>query len=232
MVKKINAEDIQTNNKTYLLYAAPGMGKTTSIKFFPGKTLVLDIDRTSHVLRGCKNVDIVYVDNQNTWKEWGDLVKELSNDDLSEYDNIVLDNISELERCMLANLGREGKNNRVPSQGNYQMMQFFLVDSIRFLKSLGLNVIITAWETTDLWTTEDGQQFNRAYPQISKKIIMNIMGLCDVVGRMVYNTKTEKRGYLLQPTDSVFAKNQLDDRKFCLQEEIMNTGNEADVQTS
>lgn len=226
MVKTISAESITTNNRTYLIYGAPGMGKTSTVKSFPGRTLVLDVDRTSHVLKGCKNIDISYVDNQKTWTAWADLVKELAKDDLSKYDNIVLDNVSELERCMLANLGRDGKNNRVPSQGNYQQIQFFLVDSVRFLKTLGKNIIITAWETTDLWTTEEGQQFNRAYPQISKKIIMNFMGLCDVVGRLVYNTKTEKRGFYLQSTDAVFAKNQVDSRKFCLQEDLMANGGE------
>lgn len=217
----ISASDIQTNKATYLIYGAPGMGKTSTIKFFTGRTLVLDVDRTTRVLKGYENIDIALVDNQNTWKEWGQLVKTLSEMDLSKYDNVVLDNISELERCMLANLGREGKNNRVPGIQNYQQVQFFLIDSVRFLKSLNKNIVITAWETTDLWTTEDGQQFNRSYPQISSKILTNFMGLCDVVGRIVYNAKTENRGFFLQPTNSVFAKNQIDDRKFCLQEELI-----------
>lgn len=219
-----NASDINTSLGTYLIYGAPGMGKTSTIKFFPGRTLVLDVDRTTRVLKGEKHIDIAYVNNQDTWKEWGQLVKTLGSMDLSQYDTVVLDNISELERCMLANLGREGKNNRVPGIQNYQQVQFFLIDSIRFLKTLGKNIVITAWETTDLWTTEDGQQFNRSYPQISSKIMTNFMGLCDVVGRLVYNAKTENRGFYLQPTNSVFAKNQMDNRKFCLQEELLNVG--------
>jgi phage nucleotide-binding protein len=189
------------------------------------------VDRTTRVLKGEKNIDITLIDNQDTWKAWGQVVKTLSTMDLSQYDNIVLDNISELERCMLANLGREGKNNRVPGIQNYQQVQFFLIDSVRFLKTLNKNIIITAWETTDLWTTEDGQQFNRSYPQISAKIMTNFMGLCDIVGRLVYNAKTENRGFYLQPTNSVFAKNQLDNRKFCLQDELMNVG-DVDVPTS
>jgi phage nucleotide-binding protein len=225
-MKTTNAMDIETDISTRLLYGAPGMGKTSTTKFFPGKTLILDVDRTTRVLKGSENIDIVYVDNTNTWKEWGILVKTLSETDLSKYDTIVLDNISELERCMLANLGREGKNNRVPGIQNYQQVQFFLVDSIRFLKTLGLNVVILAWETTDTFTTEDGQQFNRSFPQISAKILTNVMGLCDVVGRIVYNPKTDNRGIFLQPTNSVFAKNQLDSRKICLQEDLMKVGDE------
>lgn len=220
-MKLTSAKDIQNNDVTYLIYGAPGMGKTSLVKFLPGKSLVLDMDRTTRVLKGHDNIDVALIDNQNTWKAWGDTIKELTSMDLSEYDNLVLDNISELERCILGNLGRDGKNNRVPSMANYQQMQFYMIDSVRFLKTLGLNIIITAWETTDLWTTEDGQQFNRAYPQISQKILNNFMGLCDVVGRIQYNPKTENRGIILQPSDSVFAKNQLDTRKFCMQDELI-----------
>ncbi|WP_040596755.1 AAA family ATPase, partial [Parvimonas micra] len=57
----VHADEIQKTQNTYLIYGPPGMGKTTSIKFFPGKTLVLDVDRTSKVLKGEKNIDITYV---------------------------------------------------------------------------------------------------------------------------------------------------------------------------
>lgn len=217
-----NAKDIPTGRATYLIYAPPGVGKTSTARYLKGKTLVLDIDRTSRVLKGEKEIDVYYVDTVNAWHEWGNTLKLLKESDLSQYDNIVIDNISELERCILANLGRDGNNQRIPSQKNYLQMQFYLVDSIRFLKELNKNLIITAWETSDIWTMEDGQQYNRAIPFISAKILNNIMGLCDVVARLVYNTKTEKRGFILQPTPSVYAKNQLDDRQSCLQDELFD----------
>lgn len=227
-----HATDIQTENAVYMVYAPPGTGKTSIAKYLPGKTLVLDVDRTTRVLKGEKNIDIVKVDNVNTWKSFGEISKELAKADLSKYTNIILDNISELERCMLANLGREGNNNRVPGIQNYQQVQFFLMDSVRFLKTLGLNVVILAWETTDLWTTPGGQQFNRSYPQISLKIMQNMMGLCDVVGKLHYSEKNEKRGIILQPTDAIFAKNQVDERKGCLQSELILSGDADDVPTS
>lgn len=218
--------EIVTESACYLIYAAPGVGKTSAAKFFKGNTLVIDVDRTTRVLKGCKNIDIYYLDNVNAWTDWGDTLKKLKNTDLSKYDNIFIDNISELERCILANLGRDGNNARIPSQKNYLQMQFYLVDSIRFLKTLEKNIVISAWETSDVWTNEDGQQFNRAYPFISAKILNNVMGLCDVVARLVYNPKTDSRGFYLQPTPSVYAKNQLDSRQFCLQGEIMNAPEE------
>lgn len=215
-----NAKDIKRERRSYLIYGAPGMGKTTAIKFFPGKTLVLDVDRTSRVLKGCENIDILKVDNINTWDYWEALLLELEKNYKGKYDNIVVDNISELERCILSDLGSRGKNKGVPAQGDYQYMQFRMVNSLRYMKNLEANIIWTAWETTDLYTTAEGQQYNRSYPQINGKILNNILGLCDLVGKMLVDSEG-RRGFQLTATNSVFAKNQIDDRKGCLQEELI-----------
>lgn len=218
-----NAADIKATKGTYLIYGAPGMGKTTALKYLPGKTLVLDVDRTSKVLKGCKNIDIVQVDNIGTWDFWEKLIIELYENYKGKYDNVCVDNVSELERCILSDLGSKGKNKGVPSQGDYQYMQFRLVNSLRYMKNLGCNIIWTAWETTDLYTTAEGQQYNRSYPQINGKILNNVLGLCDVVGRLMINGEG-KRGFALTATNSTFAKNQLDDRKGCLQNELILAG--------
>ncbi|OLS02248.1 AAA family ATPase [Tissierella creatinophila] len=228
MLNITKATDIKETKGTYLIYGPPGIGKTTSIKYLPGKTLVLDVDRTSKVLRGCKDIDIAEIDNINTWDHWEkvlqDIVKNKNN--YSQYNNIVVDNISELERCLLSDLGSKGKNKGVPSMGDYQYLQFRLVNSLRYMKSLDCNLIWIAWESTDLYTTAEGQQFNRAYPQINNKILNNIAGLCDVVGKLTFN-KEGNRGFVLMPTNDVFAKNQLDDRKGALQSELIIDGTKA-----
>jgi phage nucleotide-binding protein len=216
----INAKNIEKTKGTYLIYAPPGMGKTSSIKHFPGNTLVLDVDRTSKVLKGENDIDITYVDTKNTWESWMQLLITLEKDYKNKYENIVVDNISELERCLLSDLGSKGKNNGIPSQGDYQYMQFKIVNSLRFMKNLGSNVIWTAWETDDLYTDSNGQQYNRSYPQLNKKIANNVMGLCDVVARLMINSDGD-RGYRLSSTNSTYAKNQLDDRAGCLQSELI-----------
>ncbi|MGQ8827048.1 AAA family ATPase [Bacillus sp. NA_146.1] len=221
-MKITSAKEITNTQKTYLIYAPPGMGKTTSIKYFPGKTLVLDIDRTSKVLKGQENIDIVYVDNTNTWEVWEKLILDLDKNYKDVYDNIVVDNISELERCLLSDLGSKGKNKGVPSQGDYQYMQFRIVNSLRYLKNLGANLIWTAWETDDLYIDSDGQQYNRSYPQINKKIMNNVLGLCDIVGRLQVK-EDGTRGFILSATNSTYAKNQIDDRKGCVQSELLDS---------
>jgi len=222
-----NATEIVKEGKTYLIYCPPGMGKTSTLKYLPGKTLVLDVDRTSQVLKGEPNIDIIYVDNQNTWDYWEQLLTHLQSIK-GKYDNIAIDNMSELERCLLSHLGFIGRNQGVPSQGDYQKMQFRIVNSFRWMKNLADRIVFTAWETTDLYTTAEGQQYNRSYPQINMKILNNVLGLCDVVGRLMINPEGE-RGYVLQGTNSIYAKNQLDNRKGCKQEEIFllpSTNNE------
>lgn len=218
-----NAADIKTTKGTYLIYGPPGMGKTTALKYLPGKTLVLDVDRTSKVLKGCKNIDIVEVDNINTWDFWEKLIIELYENYRGKYNNIAVDNVSELERCILSDLGSQGKNKGVPSQGDYQYMQFRLVNSLRYMKNLDMNIIWTAWEITDSFQDANGQYYNRAFPQINHKIMNNVLGLCDVVGKLAINSEGQ-RGFILTASNSTYAKNQLDDRKGCLQHELILVG--------
>lgn len=232
-----NAADISKDTGTYLLYAGPGIGKTSTLKYLDGNALLIDIDHTSHVLQGEKHIDVFKFDSHEAWKKWADLMKDLAKIDLSKYDTIVFDNLSELTHSMLGNMGREGNNNRVPTMMNYQQIDFMIIDSVRFLKGLGKRLVFFAWEDTTEWQTQGGQVFNRSMPMLRDKIRPNLMGLCDVVGKLVMSSKTGQRGYLLSPTDEVMVKNQLDSRDFCLQEDIFKVGyvptkDDADVPTS
>ena len=214
---------------TALLYCAPGVGKSTALGLIgeksKGKTLVLDVDRTfvptmakDEVVHDFSKFEVLQVDNINTWTDWTkkltDLKAAKESGKLTEYENICVDNISELERCILSDLGRQGKNKGVPAQADYQYMQFKLMDSLRFMKSLGLNVIWTAWETTEDYVTLDGACYTRSYPKISKKIVDNVCGLCEIVGKIIVN-KDGERGVVMEATQNIYAKNQIDTRKIC-----------------
>ena len=214
---------------TALLYCAPGVGKSTALGLIgeksKGKTLVLDVDRTfvptmakDEVVHDFSKFEVLQVDNINTWTDWTkkltDLKAAKEAGKLTEYENICVDNISELERCILSDLGRQGKNKGVPAQADYQYMQFKPMDSLRFMKSLGLNVIWTAWETTEDYVTLDGTCYTRSYPKISKKIVDNVCGLCEIVGKIIVN-KDGERGVVMEATQNIYAKNQIDTRKIC-----------------
>ncbi|AAM79569.1 TPA: AAA family ATPase [Streptococcus pyogenes] len=225
-MKITKATEIKNNDSCYLIYGNPGFGKTSTAKYLPGKTIVINIDKSAKVLRGNENIDIADIDTHKIWGEWLDTVKELLNGAANDYDNIVIDNVSELFRACLANLGREGKNHRVPSQADYQRVDFTILDSLRALLQLNKRIVFLAWETSDQWTDENGMIYNRAMPDIRTKILNNFLGLTDVVARLVKKTTDdgeEVRGFILQPSASVYAKNRLDDRKGCKVEELFET---------
>ena len=215
---------------TALLYCKPGVGKSTAIGLIAeaseGNTLVLDVDRTirrtlakGEVVKDVSKVFVQEVDNINTFESWTQLLKDIGADDgkfLKENNitTVAVDNISELERCILADLGAKGKNKGVPAMADYQYMQFKLVNSLRYMKSWNVNVVWTAWEASEQYTHPDGTQYTRLLPKISTKIVDNICGLCDIVGWITVN-KDGEHGILLEATTNIYAKNQVDSRKGC-----------------
>lgn len=241
-LKKVEAKNLPY---TALLYCKPGVGKSTAIGLIAerseGNTLVLDVDRTitrtlakGEIVKDTSKILISEVENrgkndssgiQGTFKAWSDTLTELTPEFLKEHDirTIAVDNISELERCILADLGAQGKNKGVPAQADYQYMQFKLVNSLRYMKSLGVNIIWTAWEMSENFTHPDGTQYTRLLPKISLKIVDNICGLCDVVGWISVNKEGE-HGILLDATQNIYAKNQIDSRKGCRVEQFIQEG--------
>lgn len=230
------------NNYTALLYCPPGVGKSTAIGLIAekseGNTLVLDVDRTIkktlakyEVVRDTDKIFIEEVDNINTFDSWTALLaelKDLKENGVLEENNIrtiAVDNISELERCILSSLGMKGKNKGVPAQADYQYMQFKLVNALRFMKSLGVNIIWTAWEDVRTITQMDGTSYSQIIPKMSLKIVDNICGLCDVVGN-IRITKDGDHVVLMKAQQNIYAKNQIDSRAFCKVEDFVKFNEE------
>lgn len=219
---------------TALLYCPPGVGKSTAIGLIAeagkGNTLVLDVDRTvertiakKEVVKDSSKMFVVQIDNINTFDDWTKVLTELGEMKKAgklEFETIAVDNISELERCILSDLGAKGKNKGVPAQADYQYMQFKLVNSLRYMKQLGVNIVWTAWEDVRQITQPDGTAYSQIIPKISAKIVDNICGLCDVVGNIRIN-KDKEHMILLEATQNIYSKNQIDSRKFCKVEDFI-----------
>lgn len=239
----MDLKHIEANNLPYtaLLYCKAGVGKSTALGLISERTegnmLVLDIDRTivrtlakQEIVKNTKRVLVEQVENRGrndaagikgTFAAWTDTLHEITPAFLKENNitTVAVDNISELERCILSDLGAQGKNKGVPAMADYQYMQFNLVNSLRYMKSWGVNVVWTAWETAEAFTHPDGSQYTRLMPKISAKILDNICGLCDVVGWIGVN-KDGEHMILLKPTQNIYAKNQVDCRDTCKVEDF------------
>ena len=227
----MNLKKIEANNLPYtaLLYCKTGGGKSTAIGLIAeaseGNTLDRTITRTlakGEIVKDTSKILVQEIDNVRTFDAWTNTLKEITPEWLAQNNikTVAVDNVSELERCILSDLGAQGKNKGVPAMADYQYMQFKLVNSLRYMKSWGVNIVWTAWESAEAFTHPDGSQYTRLVPKISSKIVDNICGLCDIVGWIGVN-KDGEHHILLEATQNIHAKNQVDSRKSCKVEEFI-----------
>ncbi len=209
------AKDLTTEKVTCLIYAPPGMGKTTLLGELEGRTLILDIDKGTSVLKGKENIDVIRVsEDLHEMKEVLDFLKAKN-----EYQNLALDSLSEMERAMLAYYGRIGNNNGVPDQGSYQRVDFKIIDWCRRFRELPCNLFLTAWESYKDMVASSGEKYLQAYPMIRDKNMNTLCGLCDIVGQIV--VKDDERIVKLKSTAGGIAKDRIFKRDFCKFGEIL-----------
>lgn len=219
------AEELKAPHIRGIIYAQAGMGKTSTAKILANtgkKVLVIDVDRSTVVLKGTPGIDIIYLDESlSNLVECVEFIQKNS----KSYDLVFFDNISQLERNMLAALGSKGRNDGVPSQGDYQKMQFKVYDYMKKILLSDTNIIITAWEITgNTVNTDTGEQTLRLEPQINGKILNYILGLCNTVAH--YEKKkledgTEKRFFRLTSSSHAYAKDQVYGRTWCELEALL-----------
>lgn len=213
----LKAAELQDEKVTALFYAPPGMGKTTLLGSLSGKTLIVDVDRGTSVLKGKENVDIVRLSEDLS--DLPEILKELQAS--CPYDNVCIDSLSELERGMLTYFGRVGKNDGVPEMGHYQKVDFKIMDYCRQFRGLPCNIVFTAWEYLAEVIAVSGEKYTQARPMLRDKTVNNVCGLCDVVGQVIVSTKDGERYVRLEGTNTVVAKDRLKKRKFCRFEEAI-----------
>lgn len=216
----------RTKNWRVLIYGKPGVGKTSAIRNLDGKTLVLDLDDSSKVLSGAPNIDVQPFDRSKPSEEWKEFLKNLS-ERVSGYDNLVIDNVSAFEKDWFVEMGRHSKNGIGNELQDYsRWTNYFARIMTMIFMDAPVNVLVTAWENTRDVTSETGQSFSQYAPAIRDSVRDGLLGLTDVVGRVVVNPKTDGRGVILEGTDAIFAKNRLDNRKLVPINELFNFGNQ------
>lgn len=234
-------DDIGTNGLTCLLYGESGIGKTTMLGTLPGRTLIIDIEGGTSVLRR-QSIDTIQVpaDLANL----REVFAYIGRDELA-YDNVCLDSATELEKFMLLRLAAQGeqaisdkdvrasrgenvdpaynamKQQGMPSLRDYGIAQFKMREylrEIRDLRSRGINVVVTALEMLVRVEQTEETATSKLLPMMSAKLAPEVCGLFDIVGHMEVSHKAGKEGtrfVRLQPDGKCAAKDRVFGRAYC-----------------
>ena len=209
-MEEIQATGIKKyDNWTCLIYSAPGKGKTTMVKTLKGNTVVFSADGMYQVLAGLENVKILIMDSKRPNDQLASFYKWLLNN-LSDIDNIVIDNLSTFQKFWLNAVGKATKSG-MPEIKDYGIIDRVLLDFIASLKDLKKNVLIFAHEKKEEITRLNGGTYTQFQPEVRN--MSAIMGIIPLVGRLVIvdnqENNTQERTIILQPSQTTEAKDQL-----------------------
>ena len=205
-----------------LLYTQSGGGKTVNSTLVAatkrGKNLLICTDNSSIVLKNFERPNLE-IQNVGNVKEFVEAYRK--GYESKKYDNIILDNLSDLIDMWLLELDESGKFKDFRQA--YQLVYQSLKRLSRESTTLDCNTIFTAWSDIVDITLASGEVATRLQPKIPAKILDNICGLMNVVAYI--NTATDKDGnkrwyYVTEGKATLIAKDQIGCRKSCMPEDL------------
>lgn len=203
-----------------LIYGASGSGKTTnSTRVKTAKrNLLICTDNSSVVLNNFDrpNLDIV---NVSKAQEFIDEYRK--GYESKKYENIILDNLSDLFDLWILELEASGKYKDMRQA--YQMVYQNLRRLSRESASCGCNTIFTAWSDMTEIPQPDGSKKTRLQPKLPTKILDSVCGLMNVVG--LVSSGPDKDGnmkwwYTTKGSAEIMAKDQVHCRDFIMPEDL------------
>lgn len=170
-----------------MIWGSPGSGKTVAATApAKEKILLLCSDNSSVVLNmfDRKNVAVERVEH---WIDPGDgenyftrqFEKALTS---GKYTLIVVDNLTDLKELAIQEIEDAGKIKDI--RQIYQAVYMALKRLTRMAANAKCHVTFTAWDDSEEITKADGTLAIRQYPNLPKKVLPQILGLCNVVGQM------------------------------------------------
>lgn len=202
----------------WLVYGTPGVGKTTLSKYLKGRTYLLSLDDSFHRIDFWQgNDDIWTIDPDKPIEDLNDFYDFF---DPSQYDNLVIDNISNLQKLFFIEKAKETKTGLDNKMSDYNEWTTYLVKFIAGVFKWNINILVTAWETQNKITDPSGQEFMQYGPDARPNPRDYLMGNCDVVARMIQKPQSGERGLIMQGSIDTYAKNRLDDRPGCKAEDF------------
>lgn len=137
------ASDSLQHGLKVLLYAVSGTGKTTMVGTLPGKTLLLNAENGTLVLKECDNADNIDIIDVKTTSELSEVYLALKSGEL-KYDNVVLDSLSEIGENLFSDIEADPTVDK-EFGGLYTTFRKRLTEIIKAFRDLkGVNVVLIA----------------------------------------------------------------------------------------
>lgn len=170
-----------------MIWGSPGSGKTVAATA-PAKEKIklLCSDNSSVVLNMFerKNVEVERVEH---WLDPGDgknyFTKQFETALASgKYSLIVVDNLTDIKEMALLEIDEDGKIKDIRQV--YQAVYMAIKRLTRMAANAKCHVTFTAWDDTEQITKNDGTVALRQFPNLPRKILPQVLGLCNIVGQM------------------------------------------------
>ena len=212
-----------------MIWGSPGSGKTVAATApKKEKILLLCSDNSSVVLNmfDRKNVTVERVEH---WIDPGDgknyFTKQFETALASgKYTLIVCDNLTDVKELALMEIQEEGKIKDIRQV--YQCVYMAIKRLTRLAANAKCHVTFTAWDDAEEIIRQDGTQALRQYPNLPKKILPQVLGLCNIVGQMAKakDKSGEMRWFLItEDSETRYGcKDQLYGRKSCMPENLFD----------
>ncbi len=171
-----------------MIWGSPGSGKTVAATApKKEKILLLCSDNSSVVLNMFDRKNVTAERVEHWIKQDGEadnyfsaqFEKALSS---GKYSLIVVDNLTDLKELAIMEIEAEGKIKDIRQV--YQAVYMAIKRLTRLAANAKCHVTFTAWDDSEEITKNDGTLALRQYPNLPKKILPQVLGLCNVVGQM------------------------------------------------
>lgn len=200
-----------TRGISFIIYADPGVGKTTLSTTLPvGETLFINAEAGLGPLLGTGHDVFPKEGYEVDWLQDLDKLYTWLRTEKHKYRNVVIDNISDIEQRLIFALTANHQK-ELPDIREYGDAAFKLREHItnyRDLVDIGMNVVFNAWEQTLDVHTDAGIVQTRTWPKMSRKIAPEACGKVDIVGHLEVQEKSGKRWIRFGPSDQYVTKTQ------------------------
>ena len=215
-----------------MIWGSPGSGKTVAATAPKNeKILLLCSDNSSVVLNRFerKNVTVERVEH---WVDPGDgknyfTAQFTAAVNSKKYTLIVVDNLTDLKELALQEIEDKGKIKDI--RQIYQAVYQGIKSLTRTAANANCHVTFTAWDDSEEFTKLDGSLGLRQMPNLPKKILPQVVGLCNIVGQMAKaNDKNGEMQWFLISEDCETrygCKDQIFGRKSCMPEYLFSNSN-------